>query len=76
MEPKKECYCPFGSFGKNCENRSPLTTKSYNQSLYKEEVRDSNFKFMWRIIGSYQDTLEGIIEAKTSSYVAIGKVLL
>ena len=29
---------------------------------------------MWKLIGSYQDTLEGVIVAKTTSYVALGKI--
>ena len=74
VEPKRECYCPVGSFGKNCQNKSPLSTKSYNQSEYNiVPLNGPDFKFMWKLMGSYQDTLEGIIVAKTTSYVALGK---
>jgi len=73
VEPKRECYCPVGSFGKNCQNKSPLSTKSYNQSEYNiVPLNGADFKFMWKLMGSYQDTLEGIIVAKTTSYVALG----
>ena len=75
MEPKRECYCPVGSFGKNCQNKSPLSTKSYNQSEYNiVPLNGPDFKFMWKLLGSYQDTLEGIIVAKTTSYIALGKI--
>ena len=75
VEPKRECYCPVGIFGKNCQNKSPLSTKSYNQSEYNiVPLNGPDFKFMWKLIGSYQDTLEGIIVAKTTSYVALGKI--
>ena len=75
MEPKRECYCPVGSFGKNCEKTSPLVTKSYNQSDYTVmPLNGEDFKFMWKLMGRFQDTLEGVIVAKTTSYVAIGKV--
>jgi len=73
VEPKRECYCPIGSFGKNCEKKSPLVTKSYNQSDYTVmPLNGEDFKFMWKLMGRFQDTLEGVIVAKTTSYVAIG----
>ena len=74
MQPKKECYCSIGSFGKNCEKISALNFKSYDQSLYKvEEFQGGNFKFMYRFFDDA--TMEGIIEAKTTNYVAVGNIL-
>ena len=71
--PKRECYCAIGWFGRNCETRSDLGVKAVNESLYNvERLRGDSFKFMWRVIGPLEETLEGVIVAKTTSYVAIG----
>jgi len=71
--PKRECYCPAGTFGKNCEKSSEITSNTYNASDYTEILlRGNDVKFLWRYVGNTQETLEGIIIAKTTSYVAIG----
>ena len=68
--PKRECYCPAGSFGKNCEKSSEITSNTYNASDYTEILlRGNDVKFLWRYVGNTQETLEGIIIAKTTSYV-------
>ena len=68
--PKKECYCPAGTFGKNCQKDSQITSNAYNASDYTEVLlRGNDIKFLWRYVGSTQETLEGIIIAKTTSYV-------
>ena len=68
--PKRECYCPAGSFGKNCQKDSQITSNAYNASDYTEILlRGNDVKFLWRYVGNTQETLEGIIIAKTTSYV-------
>jgi len=68
--PKKECYCPLGFYGRNCEKESSLKNQNYTISEYESKnFKNGNFKFLWKYIG---DNLEGIIIAKTMSYVAIG----
>ena len=68
--PKRECYCPAGTFGKNCEKSSEITSNTYNASDYTEILlRGNDVKFLWRYVGNTQETLEGIIIAKTTSYV-------
>ena len=76
VQPKKECYCSIGSFGKNCEKDSPIKSKSYDLNLYKtEEFQGGDFKFHYRYVDNKTEgqTMEGIIVAKTRNYVAIGK---
>merc|ERR1712223_1201223 len=71
--PNKECYCQPGFHGINCEKSSSLKSKAYNPSDYEEiKLRGDNFKFLWRYVGGRTDEIEGVIVAKTSSYVAIG----
>jgi len=69
--PKKECYCPLGSFGRKCEKVSSITSKVFDPTLYKtESFVGGNFKFLYRYIDT--ETMEGIIKAKTTNFVAVG----
>ena len=71
--PKRECFCPMGYFGKNCQKQSELKSKNYNETDYHiETLRGNTFRFLWRLMGEFQDTLEGIIVGQTLSWVAIG----
>ena len=70
--PKKECYCPIGFYGRTCDKVSPIKSKSYNVTDYTEIDLFYNFKFYWRLLGQFQNTMEGIIVAGTTSYAAVG----
>jgi len=71
--PNKECFCQPGFYGQTCEKSSVLKSKKYNPADYQEIKQDGgNFRFMWRYVGGRADEIEGIIIAKTTSYVAVG----
>ena len=70
--PKKECYCPIGYYGRTCDKISPIKSKSWNATDYTEIDLRQNFKFYWRLLGQFQNTMEGIIVAGTTSYAAVG----
>ena len=49
-----------------------ITSKVFDPTLYKTEpFVDGNFQFLYRYIDT--ETMEGIIKAKTTNFVAVGK---
>lgn len=71
--PKKECYCQIGYYGQTCDKISPLNSKSYNASYFRTiELLPGNVKFLWRFVDLDESEMEGIVVAKTKSYVALG----
>ena len=55
LVPAKECYCQPGFYGQTCEKTSPLKSKKYNPSDYKEVIlQGDRFKFMWRYVGKFK----------------------
>jgi len=71
--PHRECFCEPGYHGQTCQKQSPLKLKTYKPEDYQEiKLQGDKFKFLWRYIGETSDEIEGVIVAKTDSYVAIG----
>jgi len=72
--PRKQCFCRAGFFGVNCERASALKEKKINDSVHFEEIllNGDNLKFMWRYVGGENNEVEGVLVAKTLSYVALG----
>ena len=72
--PKLQCYCNPGFFGSNCQKTSSIDSNEINEALYEEVALPSgNGKFLWRILENSQ-RMEGVIQADTTSYLAIGKL--
>uniref|UniRef100_A0A1I7WDZ6 EGF-like domain-containing protein n=1 Tax=Heterorhabditis bacteriophora TaxID=37862 RepID=A0A1I7WDZ6_HETBA len=51
-EPKGQCFCSSGRYGRNCEKNSDVirSPSQFNESLYKMKQAEDN-KIYWRIIG-------------------------
>ena len=72
--PKKQCFCPAGMFGRNCERTSSIKDGRANFDPKKYEfVAGHGVDFYWRMIEESGE-VEGVIVGKnTNSFVAIGK---
>lgn len=71
--PKKQCFCPAGMFGRNCDRTSSIKDgrASFDPKKY-ELVSGHGVDFYWRMIEE-SDEVEGVIVGKnTNSYVAVG----
>ena len=73
-----QCFCRPGFFGVNCERVSALKEKKVNDSVPWEEIllNGDNLRFMWRYVGGENNEVEGVLVAKTLSYVALGESIM
>ena len=72
--PKRQCFCPAGQFGRNCEKTSSIVDgrASFDPKRY-ELVSSHGVDFYWRMIEE-TDEVEGVIVGKnTNNFVAVGK---
>ena len=69
-----QCFCPAGTFGRNCERPSSIKDGRANFDPKRYELVSSRgVDFYWRMIDE-SDEVEGVIVGKnTNSYVAVGK---
>ena len=72
--PVKQCFCPTGKFGRNCEKESTIKDGKTNFDPKNYElVSARGVDFYWRMIEESNE-VEGVIVGKnTESYVAVGK---
>ncbi|XP_055352354.1 uncharacterized protein LOC129598464 [Paramacrobiotus metropolitanus] len=70
--PKRQCYCPVGSFGPKCASQSAVKDFSFQKELYRKRSSPyGNFTFYWRILSEIKE-IEVILEAGTTNWVGFG----
>ncbi|CAB4066367.1 unnamed protein product [Lepeophtheirus salmonis] len=70
--PRKQCFCMPGFFGNVCSKKSTLNPiKLSNFTSFKQYSFGTTTNFYWRLLED-ESLFEGIITAKTTSYLAVG----